>query len=139
MEGIAREVAELIDARAAEMIEVRRYDARVALADQGIFDEVYLEISSTDLQARLTSRAEYHRERAKFYTEQSRTLFKDEEQQNTVSNYTQGDPGADMKRQAHDHTHKAAKFDVMSQHLREGTYRLDITTMTQLELDKASS
>ena len=139
---MVKEFFELIDRRAGETIKWQEWRRRDENRTNEIFDEVLLSISSDDLRIKFKARGEYHLDRKEFYHKQASTLREDRTEQAGLSmaNYSSGpDPVDEMQRQARDHEHNAAKFFVMAEHLREGTYLLDAHKMAELELDKANA
>lgn len=100
--------------------------------DEGVLEEVRMEIQTDDLKDVLKHKGDHHAQKAENYAERAEMLRQDEAEQ---EQHVSGSPLQQQERKAREHRRKAGKFYFMAEHLQEGkTYRFGRNKLESLGL-----
>jgi len=105
-----------------------------------VIEGIKLDFKAEELREHCNGRAKYHQGRADFYREEAKRMEGQEdikiENDNLYSNSTMMSARKSMKEKANFHENRAFVFGLMRSHFIEETYRLSISDLSTLELDK---
>lgn len=102
-----------------------------------MIEGLQIDLSSEELKTQLTSRADYHKEKAEFYKKQVEDFRKAHESLAPELQYsnTMNSPVNNLEAKVEEHQKKSSIFSFMSEHLvLNETYRLSENDLNRLEI-----
>ncbi len=105
-----------------------------------MIEGIKLDFKAEELRAHCGAREKYHKARAVVCRDEAKRMEGQEdikiENENMYSNSTMMSARKSMKEKANFHENRAAVFNLLSTHFVAETYRLSLSDLSSLELDK---
>lgn len=100
-----------------------------------MIEGLHIEIPSAELKAHIQERADHHKKRAKFYTQQAEDLQRGHQREMEDQHGGSYDPLDGLLRKVNEHQHKAAFFQFIADHIVPNEkYRLSENDLSRVEL-----